>query len=236
MDYRIYEGKDKDERKKTASADLSLELKRFLYPKNPEVAKKLKFIKEAFEEFKARYPEVISLGLFGSAVKGYAIEKSDIDGILFVEADTSPGNAISFYDAKLVQIFTEKLGKDYTRDKTIRLEAFKELHLSTHFINEEGVKNTIVNLASGGSPQKLTELAYLFLLRLGGGIMRYRQIVFEELKKMGPEGEKNWREIMGELCEFENKGLDAEMAETRKSLYPKTLAEGRKIFLKKTAS
>ncbi|HEY9584933.1 MAG TPA: nucleotidyltransferase domain-containing protein [Candidatus Paceibacterota bacterium] len=60
--------------------------KRFILSKEVFSKERLEAVKIEVEEMRAKYPEVLSLCLFGSMVKGTAHEGSDIDGYLFIDS------------------------------------------------------------------------------------------------------------------------------------------------------
>lgn len=59
--------------------------KRFVLSQNETLRSRLDIVKQEVEKLKEKYPEVLSLCLFGSMVKGTAHEGSDIDGELFID-------------------------------------------------------------------------------------------------------------------------------------------------------
>lgn len=60
--------------------------KRFVIPKESIGYERLNKTQEVIEQVKKNYPEILSLCVFGSSTKGRSVEKSDIDGYLFVDA------------------------------------------------------------------------------------------------------------------------------------------------------
>ena len=65
----------------------STEQKRFTLSQEEFAQERIAGIKSAVEELKIEHPEIVSLMLFGSLSKGQSREQSDIDGILFVDAE-----------------------------------------------------------------------------------------------------------------------------------------------------
>ena len=59
--------------------------KRFVLSKEAFSVQRLDAVKQEVDRLKEKYPEVLSLCLFGSMVKGTAHEGSDIDGELFID-------------------------------------------------------------------------------------------------------------------------------------------------------
>lgn len=60
--------------------------KRFVLSKEQFSRERLNAVKEEVDELQRKYPEVLSLCLFGSMVKGTAHEGSDIDGYLYIDS------------------------------------------------------------------------------------------------------------------------------------------------------
>lgn len=60
--------------------------KRFTLSKEEFAVDRVEAIKNTMDEIKSEHPEVLSMTLFGSMVRGDAKEASDIDGYLFVDA------------------------------------------------------------------------------------------------------------------------------------------------------
>lgn len=65
--------------------------KRFTLSKEGFAVDRLEAIKNTIGEIKSSHPEVLSLTAYGSMVKGTARESSDIDGYLFVDAESVNG-------------------------------------------------------------------------------------------------------------------------------------------------
>lgn len=61
--------------------------RRFEISKAPFSKERLRALRAGFEKFQAQRPEVLAFGMFGSMVQGRAIESSDIDGFLFLDAN-----------------------------------------------------------------------------------------------------------------------------------------------------
>jgi len=58
--------------------------KRFLLSREQFSKDRIEALREEIDAMKSKYPEVLSLCLFGSMVKGTAHEESDIDGYLLL--------------------------------------------------------------------------------------------------------------------------------------------------------
>lgn len=61
--------------------------KRFVVSHEEFSKQRLEAVHEEVDEMKSKYPEVLSLCMFGSMVKGTAHEGSDIDGYLFIDSE-----------------------------------------------------------------------------------------------------------------------------------------------------
>lgn len=64
--------------------------KRFKLSGEPFAKERLAKVKTTVDVLKREHPEILSFCLFGSMVKGKAKPESDIDGYLFVDADSVP--------------------------------------------------------------------------------------------------------------------------------------------------
>lgn len=60
--------------------------RRFEVSKAQFSKERLSALRHGFEKFQAQNPEALAFGMFGSMVQGRAIESSDIDGFLFLDA------------------------------------------------------------------------------------------------------------------------------------------------------
>ena len=90
-------------------------------------------------------------------------------------------------------------------------------------------KNQIRTDAEEGKTKKMHPL---FLMSIGSGINEYRKIILDELEKKGEKGERSWKEIAENLIWFENTGFPPNLMETRRKLYPDTIAKAKKYFLR----
>jgi predicted nucleotidyltransferase len=215
-DYTKYEGLPKDERRKRISevAAESLETKRFLLSRNPKLKERIRVLHKVVDDLKEQYPEIISLNLFGSLVKGYANEESDFDAQIFIDVERNLAIQRSAYN-ELVKAVQEATG-------TNRIQVD---HIFAKFITLRNIVDTAW-ITTGKDPL----IRDLFLLATSRDINTYRAAVLNTLAKRGMEGERVWENIMLRLFDFENGGLPDELKEKRKKLYPQTIAEGRKYF------
>ncbi len=218
MRFEEYEGKTKDERRITASEDESLEVKRFILSRNPEVQERLRVLREVFKELQGKYPEIISLSLYGSLTKGYATEDSDIDAFLHIngEIEKHEYSKEELYEL-FVDIVREKLKLNKAQVENIKFDALNKKEI------EEDCRKGFVD--------ERTPIFRLFLLSIDRDINEYRRVVFDTLESMGKKGENLWMTLMTSVSSFENHGLDDGLESRRGKLYPQTLAEGRKYFL-----
>lgn len=219
--YQQYEGLPKEERRKRIAeiAPETLETKRFFLSRNPELKKRVQELHKVVDALKEKYPEIISLNIFGSLIKGYANEQSDLDAFVFIDKSKIPKN--TFHDL----FYYDILMRDAIKQNT-NLQDSQVAHCIAQTITVEDVVASARHKGYAG-----VSLFELFLISIGRDIHRYRKAAIDTLEKMGPEGEMVWQRIMEELWYFENKGLPDELKEKRKKLYPQTIAEGRKYFL-----
>lgn len=254
----ISETGENQETKVRKSPD-SLRRKRFLLPQSPELRAKIKDLQKAIIEFKGANPEVICLLLYGSFVKGYATEKSDFDGFLLIDEDAikeeivkheqwiaqeavrinaplprkSPERAktLSFPsedDIREMKIKSKAMSLFLGLNKILKEKGFTEGQL-THLRPEIVSKEKIVQ-----SFQKDPKnIAYFFMMAIGSNeICRYRKVIFDELERLGDKkiATYQWQDIMRHLHIVERQ-VNGNLAETW-SLYPKTLEDGKKYFLR----
>lgn len=65
-------------------------IKRFHIQPEVFAHERIKAIREAVEELKIQHPEILSLNLFGSLVKGKTKQESDIDAFVYIDTDLIP--------------------------------------------------------------------------------------------------------------------------------------------------
>lgn len=207
-----------------------LDFKRSLLSSDPKLREKIHSLKSAIERLRTKYPEIIGMTLFGSQVKGYSNNESDIDACIYV-------------DEEKVRLFPHKEGpQKHTMDLPRFLQIKEDIDWGISYagLKEEsrGIsiylisKNMVVERCQGGSFGSFSDnLMRLFHPAAGKEIYEYRELVISTLEKMGDKGEENWRNLMQAVFDSENTGLSPELRQKRRKLYPKTLAEGRKYFL-----
>lgn len=96
---------------------MSIESKRFPLSRSPLSQERLAAVRHAYEHVHHEHPEVLSLTLFGSLVKGATKETSDIDANIYIDAD------------RVAQDHKEEVLVDRKLDRDIQ-ETFQEDRLS----------------------------------------------------------------------------------------------------------
>ncbi len=232
-EYRKFEREDrtqkpKSDRRKLVS--LRLEEKRFLLSDNPDLIELIRNIKNATKEMKLRHPEIVSFALFGSLSKGYATNESDVDMYVFIEEErwkNAAGSQVTYLQRRDLDNEYPFVIADELRDK---------LNLSEKQLKRVGLEVLNKNKLYDRCIANGTEYYWpLFLLNTSLEIEEYRKIILDALdeleKRHRGDGEYQWRMTLNELFSFENAGLDADLLEKRKNLYPQTLALARQFFL-----
>lgn len=202
-----------------------LEFKRSLLSSDPKLREKLKTLRGVVEGLRVKYPEIIGMTIFGSHVKGYANNESDIDASIYLDEDK-------------IRNFAPGAG---STEEILKSPRFLEIQDDiAHGISYAGLKSHGIDMGII-SKDKLVEKCQrgyfsentmrLFHLAAGKGIYGYRELVISTLENMGEKGEKGWSNLMSELFLFENMDVNPDLLEKRRNLYPKTLAEGRRYFL-----
>lgn len=155
--------------------------------------------------------------MYGSLTKGYGTPDSDIDGVIFLDSELEYEHhgRDSFPFFQFYEQLQEKLSLN--KDK-INIDFF---WLSKRRIKED-IKNHDIN-----------QYKRIFYLSIGGRkINEYRKLFLDELEVLGKQGESLWRRLCLELCQWEWGTYDKKTAEKRKNLYPWTIAEAKKYFLR----
>jgi len=217
---------EKEERRKNTVSENVLEEKRFLLPSNPEARELLEKLKNAVSDMKTGHPEVIGFAMHGSLIKGYATEKSDIDGYLLIDSDRSQLPA----DADNVDKYP--FGWKTTLPNLLKgeLEQTVSLPDKTKDIGSLDLNNEILEKYCETRDAAILYIA--FLPTIGVGVNEYRKSILDRLEKMGEDGQSLWQLIVGYLWEDESLDFTPEIAEKRKALYPQTLGDARRYFLK----
>ncbi len=93
---------------------------RFVLSKEQFSRDRILAVKEQVKEMKDKYPEFLSMNLFGSMIKGTAHEKSDIDGVVFVDTDII-AKRIGLNEDELIKynerghlVLSQDIAKEYT--------------------------------------------------------------------------------------------------------------------------
>lgn len=215
-DYIQFENLSKPERINLILEGGVLEGKRFALSSNPEIQERLKNIRKIVEELKKDYPEIVSLGLRGSLVKGYANTMSDIDAVLFIDP-----SKITQWDRKGNDMYYRNRVEDHLKEVWQMKSDIAILALS---------KEDIVRVCHE-KDFRPKQLFALFWLYIGKEVYEYRKCVLEELEKMRDKGRERWKIIMEYLWSKESIGLPDAIMQKRRSLYPQTLKRGREVFL-----
>lgn len=201
------ESTDKFERIAEIEGDPRLRRHRFLLSENPVLREKLSLLQKEAVALEKEFPEIIAVQLLGSHTKGYAEEASDYDLALPLELEqlAVTGRTAEEVVSQVRTRIANALGVEKPR---ITVQYYENAGGSTH-------------------PRPRYEL---FLLSLGHKMRAYREAVIAELETKA-DGEAQWKDMMVALADRENLYFSQALTKERKSLYPMTLAEGRKYFL-----
>lgn len=205
-----------------------LDTHRFSLTTDPHLREKIKILREVFRKLHASYPEIMGFTLFGSIIKGYAINKdSDIDLNVYLNEDKI--RAKSDKESRNKPVFALPLYEQIHNDihTTLATAGFTDTELKSRerVICESEIAETLRRHLLNANIVSLFELA------IGKDLYDYRKLVISTLEKMGERGENAWLDIMWELSARENLFFSHRFQRKRLLLYPKTLVEGRKYFL-----
>jgi len=153
-EHQQYISEPKEKRRELACANGLAERKRFLLSSHPELKKRLALLQKVVRDFQKQYPEFISLGLYGSLIKGYATPESDIDADIFIDQEIAE------------QRETEPRYRPFRLDE-FRERLRQELSLSEEktrdvYVREISKKEILENLRH--SPPVLFMWTHIFLL------------------------------------------------------------------------
>ena len=216
---------EKEMRRKKFGDSVDLEQKRFLLPTNPEAKALLDKLREAVNFLKENHQEVIGFSLHGSLVKGYATEKSDIDGYLLIDSDKAE-RPIDAEDKEKYPFGWEVVLPGLLENELKQIismpEKTKDI-VALNFNNE--------TLEKDYEMRDFSRLYIPFLPTIGLGGREYREFILNKLENMGKSGEALWETITNKLWEDENIDFGKEIADKRYELYPKSIKEARNYFV-----
>jgi len=93
--------------------------KRFVLSKEDFSKERLTAIKTVVEEIKEKYPEILSLCMFGSMVKGTAHEGSDIDAYLYIDSEkASERRGVT---EEQIHVTSDRVGEVYLKKEVAEL-------------------------------------------------------------------------------------------------------------------
>lgn len=219
---------EKINRRKAISS--SLESNRFKLSREPEQMEKIKKIREIANEAEVNHPEFVSFQIFGSLIKGYAKNESDIDIYLIVDEDKIEREE-NDQDQDAREIAKEKYLKCKNLLNHVKGKMMVNMDLSEEQVKDVSLKIISENRIKESLTQAPWTLYFLFYPSVGTTKIRYyRKIVFNELKNHGERGERMWQSIMDRLALTERGAGLGGVGKNRK-LYPQTLEDGEKRFL-----
>lgn len=206
-----------------------IDRRRFLLSADPETREKLLRFKDIAKTVHQRYPEMIGVTIFGSQVKGYANNRSDLDAYFIIDKDIRS----EIIPPEATELKTERRTYDL---ETEIIDLLKAVHLGLGLGSGIGIRSIsdekITEFCQKGILDENTRvIMHLFHLGIGTGIYERREQILSNLENLGENGERIWGHLMENLFRWENEGFDETLQEKRRTLYPRTLSEGRAYFL-----
>ncbi|MBP6976562.1 nucleotidyltransferase domain-containing protein [Candidatus Dojkabacteria bacterium] len=226
---------------------------RIYIPKDSISYTRLTETQSVVKDLKTRYPEILSLCVFGSNIKGKATKESDIDGWLFVDSEIL-SKGICLDESNIIQqdidcknrnqgiCFKEDIGDFY--NNLIQSEVKKKLNLSDTQVKDlrtipiskyiidyhlkdysSWVKKRIISPNTFYHCLNTGYIPYIFHLAIGQGIEEYRLYLIMKLLNMRKKGELIWTEIISGVEIMENRYYTINNIK-----YPKTLYEAMNTY------
>ena len=252
------EGLDKNQRASIVAGTGLWSEKRHVASPDTGIQEELFAFGEKIRALCTMYPELIGAGLFGSQVKGYATSESDKDMVIWIDY----AEAVKSFDwnnprpedivtkEEIARIRSEMMHggavsgnfgqevKCEVLEQKYRILIHRALGLSgdsrKQIIADILDRDRILNaLRSVSSIANTYYIKHAFFLAIGEGIYEYRKLILDELASQGQLGEDKWKSVVHELEDFEDpSGTISETTHSREHLYPQTIAEARKYFLR----
>ncbi len=148
--------------------------KRFVISPNEFGLKRLDAVQRSIEDIKAQNPEVLSLVVFGSTVKGESHDKSDIDGYIFVNPSLSQDQNLHVVEEPTATRLEPEIAGAYTSQLRNRImdstgltsdqvAGIKILPISEEIINKQvaDLVDTLNKLKSYNLERERRELEFL---------------------------------------------------------------------------
>lgn len=240
------------ERETNPELQQKLEVKRFVLSPEKFAKERIKKLREAFNELKEQFPEVISMNLYGSMSKGYAEPESDADTIIFIDKESLSEELDedcleNSLKQQIKEVFKQKiadkfgLAEDVINNYTISVDflSTEEINRDIDYLSEKYKHNMPESYFDQGQEcfAAGARLATMFIGVSIGDNSKYRSYLLNKLKKMGEIGEKIWHTTITYTRRLERTNLkkrkkDEKLNEFRErrdsqysNLYPETIDE-----------
>lgn len=220
---------DKASRRLAATQHPSFFEKRFRFSSPEEARGLFQAVREAHKEVQALLPSLVSVTLFGSRVKGYAAHNSDVDIYAILDESRFPSPMHRTWQG-------EPQSWESVCDKLLSF-ALKCRGYTADVLPLRFSHDRVRRLALEAGSATLQFLTPILLLAVDSpGIQPFRQTLFdalEELERESPgRGQDRWRMIRDALCFDENQIFPAQHMNQRLKLYPETIEEAKRMFLR----
>lgn len=220
----LFQGKTKAERLNLIAASPLTRQKRFRLSSLELNKERLVAVRRVFEELQTVVPGLITIGLYGSILKGYATATSDLDAKILIDADKVPEH---FFQSTHPEL------------RTIQIMNLIEPLFEKYDIPFRGVVVSIFSWHDAKpTPDYLKNTFALFpffFLCLGTEVYSYRAQIITACEQAGKRGEYFWDHLMRYLAWFESSSLPPDIQKEREQLYPLKLADARAYFLREAS-
>lgn len=210
------EGESKDGRRVLAAARAGFAEKRFMPSSKEAFHDYVRMLRGAVKELQKSFPEVVTMTVFGSQMKGYESKDSDVDVYLIVDRDREKKD-ISNRIGEMCDVCADLFRRQNIKNTDVHVSALS--------------REKIHAIATSDYTPIFVELVPYFLPALDPSAIRnYRELIIQDFESLGDVAQDHWQKMCEALCRFENEGFPEELIIKRLVLYPRTLAQAREKY------
>lgn len=244
----------KEERYRQIAENGVLNDRRFFIPDHGPTHERFSELRSFFAQYAKEHETAVGLGVFGSRVRGYAAENSDLDLVYFYDTTLENQNkekpdsastqifgfrdaaSTNFQDNIKLSVIPVKISKqliaeycqNFGADEKTGIGLLEASELPNHtlaFMAEEAILKA----------RKLPPMpSVMFMASMGEKLNEYRAYFLDQLEQMGQYGEDIWQDTIFQLAVLENDTpsheIPEDMEERLEKLYPQTITAARIMY------